>query len=70
MNKVYVMITLCCVPLLYACEKKDALNKPNTEARTMIIGGVPVHEKDYKLAGNHLSLNNQSLNEVQVNSTP
>ncbi len=49
MNKVYVMITLCCVPLLYACEKKDALNKPNTEARTMIIGGVPVHDKDYHL---------------------
>jgi len=27
----------------------DAMNKPKTETRTMIIGGVPVHDQDYQL---------------------
>jgi hypothetical protein len=30
---------------LAACDTTDHVNKP----RTMIIGGVPVHEQDYKL---------------------
>ncbi|HJE54503.1 MULTISPECIES: NF038215 family lipoprotein [unclassified Acinetobacter] len=29
----------------------DAMNKPKTETRTMIIGGVPVHDQDYQLLG-------------------
>lgn len=41
--------------LLTACDAKDPfkpktdLLEPNKEMRTMIIGGVPVHDKDYKL---------------------
>lgn len=27
----------------------DTMNKPKTETRTMIIGGVPVHDQDYQL---------------------
>lgn len=26
----------------------DAMNKPKTETRSMIIGGVPVHDRDFK----------------------
>ena len=37
----------------------DAMNKPKTETRTMIIGGVPVHEQDYKLLDKHLSAQDQ-----------
>lgn len=36
--------------LLMACDVKDDLNKPRTTARTMIIGGVPVHDQDYQVA--------------------
>jgi len=35
------------------------LNKPKTETRTMIIGGVPVHEQDYQLLDKHLSAQDQ-----------
>ena len=37
----------------------DALNKPKTETRTMIIGGVPVYEQDYQLLDKHLSAQDQ-----------
>jgi len=37
----------------------DAMNKPKTETRTMIIGGVPVHEQDYQLLDKHLSAQDQ-----------
>ena len=37
----------------------DALNKPKTETRTMIIGGVPVYEQDYQLLDKHLSAKDQ-----------
>lgn len=36
--------------LLMACDVKDDLNKPRTTVRTMIIGGVPVHDQDYQVA--------------------
>lgn len=39
-----LMISLVCM-LFAACDTTDQLNKP----RTMIIGGVPVYEQDYKL---------------------
>ena len=37
----------------------DVMNKPKTETRTMIIGGVPVHEQDYQLLDKHLSAQDQ-----------
>ena len=36
--------------LLTACDIKNDYNKPKTEVRTMIIGGMPVHDHDYKTA--------------------
>lgn len=40
---------LMCVVFIAGCDAKDSLNKPKTEARTMIIGGMPVHDHDYRL---------------------
>lgn len=37
----------------------DAMNKPKTKTRTMIIGGVPVYEQDYQLLDKHLSAQDQ-----------
>ncbi len=38
---------------LTACDN-DHVNKPRTELRTMIIGGVPVHDHDYRLSQSQL----------------
>ena len=27
----------------------DTMNKPKTEVRSMVIGGMPVHDHDYKM---------------------
>jgi len=35
--------------LMTACDAKDDYNKPKTEVRTMIIGGVPVSDHDYRV---------------------
>ncbi|NHB57594.1 hypothetical protein G9F32_06010 [Acinetobacter sp. 194] len=35
--------------LLVACDAHDNVNRPKTEMRTMIIGGVPTHDADYQL---------------------
>ncbi|MEQ1367515.1 NF038215 family lipoprotein [Acinetobacter schindleri] len=34
---------------LTGCDN-DKMNKPKTEVRTMIIGGMPVHDHDYHLS--------------------
>lgn len=34
---------------LVACDTQTATEQLQLEARTMIIGGVPVHDKDYKI---------------------
>ena len=49
MNKSFIVISLCLVPLLQGCDVRNPTNKPNTETRTMIIGGMPVHDRDFKL---------------------
>jgi hypothetical protein len=36
--------------LMTACDAKNDYNKPKTEVRSMIIGGVPVYEQDYRLS--------------------
>ncbi len=43
-------LSLCMLLLMTACDAKDDYNKPKTEVRTMIIGGMPVHEHDYRVA--------------------
>ena len=50
MKKLSVGLFVCLLFLLTACDAKDDYNKPKTEVRTMIIGGVPVHEQDYRLS--------------------
>lgn len=49
MNKYAIIMSLSLVPFIQACDIKDPTNKPKTEARTMIIGGVPVHDRDFKI---------------------
>lgn len=34
---------------LFGCDSIQQTDDRNIEARTMIIGGVPVHDKDYTL---------------------
>ena len=43
-------LSLCISLLVTACDAKDDYNKPKTEVRTMIIGGVPVNDHDYRVA--------------------
>ncbi|MGB8697655.1 NF038215 family lipoprotein [Acinetobacter sp.] len=50
MKKLSVGLSVCLLLLLTACDAKDDYNKPKTEVRTMIIGGMPVHEHDYRLS--------------------
>lgn len=39
------------------CDTAESLNKPKAEPRTMIIGGVPVHDRDYQRPNNELAWN-------------
>ncbi|WP_349928883.1 NF038215 family lipoprotein [Acinetobacter sp. A1-4-2] len=50
MKKLSVGLCACLLLLLTACDAKDDYNKPKTEVRSMIIGGVPVHDQDYRLS--------------------
>jgi hypothetical protein len=50
MKTLSVGLSACLLLLLTACDAKDDYNKPKTEVRSMIIGGVPVHDQDYRLA--------------------
>ena len=49
MKKLSIGLSICLLVLLTACDAKDDYNKPKTEVRTMIIGGMPVHDHDYRL---------------------
>lgn len=49
MNKISFMLICIMAGLLTACDAKDDLNKPKTMVRTMVIGGMPVADHDYKL---------------------
>lgn len=49
-NKYVMLMWLGIIPLLHGCDVKDPSNQPKTTTRSMIIGGVPVHDTDYKLA--------------------
>lgn len=45
------------VLVLLGCDPIEHTNKPRVETRTMIIGGVPVHERDYALPDVQMSAN-------------
>lgn len=49
MKRLSTLVLALGITQLGACDVKRELNQPKTQTRTMIIGGVPVHERDYKL---------------------
>ncbi len=49
MNKISLILICIMAGLLTACDAKDDLNKPKTMVRSMVIGGMPVADQDYKL---------------------
>lgn len=42
-------IMACLLLSVAGCDAKEDLNKPKTEVRTMIIGGMPASDQDYKM---------------------
>ena len=48
-------IMTCLLLSMAGCDAKDDLNKPRTEVRTMIIGGVPASDHDYQLSAREQS---------------
>ena len=42
---------------LIACERSQVIESSQLETRTRIIGGVPVHERDYQLIEDDLAWN-------------
>ena len=49
MKKLSIALSICLLALVAACDAKNDYNKPKTEVRTMIIGGMPIHDQDYRL---------------------
>ena len=56
MKNLSATIMTCLVFALAGCDVKDDLNKPKTQVRTMIIGGMPASEQDYKIPDNKVIL--------------
>lgn len=50
MKKLSIVLSICLLALVTACDAKNDYNKPKTEVRTMIIGGMPIHDQDYRLS--------------------
>lgn len=67
MKKLSCLMFVILVGSLLACDAKKDLNQPETEARTMIIGGVPVHDRDYKLPPQEIALNQKTPEQMQAN---
>lgn len=44
-----LVLTLLGLLNLVACDTRTSVEQRPMEARTMIIGGVPAHDQDYKL---------------------
>jgi hypothetical protein len=49
MNKLSIGLCLGLSLTLSACDIKNDYNKPKTQVRSMVIGGMPVHDQDYKI---------------------
>lgn len=62
------LILIFIVPLLLtACDSKDTVNQPKTQTRSMIIGGMPVNDHDYKILAEQVSVSSEkpkSLNSI------
>lgn len=48
MNKVSFVFVVMLMSGLTACDSTEHFNKPRTEQRSMVIGGMPVFDQDYK----------------------
>ncbi len=49
MHKILMLMWLGILPLLQACDSKKPPEPSKTQVRSMIIGGVPVDDRDYQL---------------------
>jgi hypothetical protein len=52
MNKITLVLLFSYVFLITGCEKK-AQTEQSDSLRTMIIGGVPAHDKDFQVQNTH-----------------
>lgn len=46
------MLMIVFIVGLTACDSTENFNEPRKETRTMIIGGVPAHDRDYQIDDN------------------
>lgn len=60
MKTLSTLVLVLLLTQLTACDAKKDLNQPRTEARTMIIGGVPVYDRDYKLPSQEMAFNQKT----------
>ena len=59
-----VLPMLClCSFWMVGCDTTDELHRPQNEHRTMIIGGVPVKDLDYKLPREDVALNEAAADD-------
>jgi hypothetical protein len=49
MNKVSFVFVVLLIGGLTACDSTEHFNKPRTEQRSMVIGGMPAFDQDYKI---------------------
>lgn len=52
-------IMACLLLSTVGCDAKEDLNKPKTEVRTMIIGGMPASDQAYKMPKDQVILAEQ-----------
>lgn len=53
-----ILVTMFAISFT-ACDQIDNRNKPQT--RSMIIGGVPVHDRDYQLLADQVTIQEQPV---------
>lgn len=67
MKRIIFLVILIQSGLLAACDPTRDLNQPKTEeTRSMIIGGVPVHEQDYMLPRQEPSVIPEQADQSQI----
>jgi hypothetical protein len=57
-------LTLSLSTLFMGCDTADSLNKPSDKTRTMIIGGMPAHDHDYKVMQTESAWNEANAQEA------
>ena len=67
MKRIIFLLILIQGALLAACDPTRDLNQPKTEeTRSMIIGGVPVHDQDYLLPKQESSVMPEQTDPSQI----